>query len=104
MIQSHPGGGYEIFLIERTAGELNTLTHHSSWSQQAFDTLDVEAGLAPVRKAKIHYVILSSFGTTPTKNPRLGKFFDELDKQGVKLQEFGPEREFSPRIEIYQLK
>ena len=104
LLDSHPGGGYELFRISRTDMELISMIRHRQWSQQGYEDLEVEKGLSEVKQAKIDYVIWSSAGATPMNAPRLMKYFDELKREGILIKEFTPTRvSYAPTIRIYKI-
>lgn len=104
MLDSHPGGGYTVYRIQRTPEELISIRTHTSWSQLAYDVVNVEEGLSALKERDIRYVILSSAGATRDNSPRLARFFLGLDTTAEKIAEFPPHR-FSraPTIAIYRL-
>ncbi|MBI4369638.1 MAG: DUF2029 domain-containing protein [Elusimicrobia bacterium] len=105
MLKSHPGGGYEIWRILRSAGELISMKRHTQWSQQGYDLLDVEDGLNTLREKEIRYVVTSEEGATRRNSPRLRKFFDDLDLQAKILKDFTAGSDLTgPRIIIYEIE
>ncbi|MCB4755592.1 MAG: glycosyltransferase [Elusimicrobia bacterium] len=104
MLESHPGGGYEITRIQRTPKELLSMPRQTEWAQKGYDLLDVEEGWPALLKARIQYVVLSSFGATPDNSPRLMTFFRDLEKVGVLMKEIFPVKGgSSPVIRIYRI-
>jgi len=102
--QAQKGEGYEILRVQRTADELVTLKRLSEWSQKAGLWLDVEAGWPALKSAGIDYVVWTSKGATPDNSPRLLKYFDDLTKKGLLIQEFQPRSYLSPLIQIYKIE
>ncbi|MFA6318014.1 MAG: glycosyltransferase family 39 protein, partial [Elusimicrobiota bacterium] len=105
MVRSHPGGGYWIHRVKRSAADLRSNPEHVRLSQAETATLDVSAGLAPARALKVAYVVTSSHGATPERSPELRAFFTELTAKGRLLQEFDPVpgRLKGPSLRIYKL-
>ncbi|MBI5625003.1 MAG: glycosyltransferase family 39 protein [Elusimicrobia bacterium] len=105
MAASHPGGGYRIYRIQRSASDLRSNPEHVRMSQAETAVLDVSAGLGPARAARVEYVVVSSHGATPERSPELRRFFDELERQGRLLREFAPApgRVRGPRLKVYRL-
>jgi hypothetical protein len=105
MLESHPGGGYEILRVQRTYLELITLKRHAAWSQQGYEWLDVEGGMPALKAAGVQYVVTSSVGATRENSPRLKGFFDDLENQGLLLKEFSPPPGIdAPLVRVYQIK
>lgn len=104
LLDSHPGGGYEIYQILRGYLELDTQPGHVEWSRKGYELLDVRKGLNQARE-KVRYVVTTSHGATPEGSPELQKFFRELREQAVLIREFLPEKgkKTGPAIRIYRL-
>lgn len=90
MAASHPGGGYRILRIQRSAKDLWTAPGLVERSQADNPTLDVRSGLDPARAMRVDYVVTTGFGATPQRAPELNSFFTELQRQGKLLAEFVP--------------
>ncbi|MDE2490426.1 MAG: glycosyltransferase family 39 protein [Elusimicrobia bacterium] len=103
MAAGHPGGGYRIYRIERTALDLGTLPKIVALSQADAPMLDVRAGLAPARAAGVRWVVLSSFGARPETSPELAGFFSALKTGATLAKVFPASSRFWPTIEIYEL-
>src|SRR5581483_11874765 len=105
MRHSHPGGGYAIYRVLRSAADLHTLAGQAAFSTQGQAFLDVRDGLAAVKKEGIRYVVLTSFGAEPEHSPELGRFLSETEMKGRLLSEFDPvpRRLTGPRIRIYRI-
>jgi hypothetical protein len=102
MLDSHPGGGYDVARIYRTPVEMITLRHHVQWSSEAYDYLDVEGGLGALTAAGVRYVVVSSAGTTRENTPRLAKFFDDLETKCALVWKSETNRPtLAPSIRIY---
>jgi hypothetical protein len=106
MARAHPGGGYRILRVKRTARDLASGPRHVELSQADAPMLDVAEGLAALRRAGVSYVVTSSFGATRATLPELSRFFDELEREGRLLAVVAPEEDRSagPLLRLYQLK
>lgn len=103
MLESHPGGGYDILRIRRTSAELLSMPRHTMWSQEGYEWLDVEGGVAALSKAGVQYVVWSSIGANRENTPRLEKYFNELERQDL-VKEFKPvPGSEAPVIRIYRV-
>ncbi|OGR82357.1 MAG: hypothetical protein A3J74_02765 [Elusimicrobia bacterium RIFCSPHIGHO2_02_FULL_57_9] len=90
MAQTHPGDGYRLLRIQRTARELHSAPRHVELSQADSPVLDVRPGLDTARAARVEYVVTSSFGANPQISPELAVFFDELYGHAEFLRSFEP--------------
>lgn len=106
MAAKHPGGGYRIFRIQRSAKDLWSAPRHVAMSQADGDFLDVRPGLDPVRAVRVDYVITSSFGADPRRTREFATFFDELSSQADLVREFPsvPGKSFGPWLRVYRLR
>ncbi|NLO92398.1 MAG: glycosyltransferase family 39 protein [Elusimicrobia bacterium] len=105
MAQSHPGGGYRIYRIERSASDLESRPEHVKWSNSARDVLNVGAGLAGLEAGKIETVVLSSYGIDPARCPEYAPFIGQLQSQWRLAAEFRPgENMNGPALQIYTRK
>ncbi|MBI3299983.1 MAG: glycosyltransferase family 39 protein [Elusimicrobia bacterium] len=104
MLESHPGGGYDLLRMKRDAGDMDTGPWHRQWSDASRDTLDVAAGLSAARAAGASVAVLSSMGLG-FGTPDVGRFLDETERQGRLLAEFLPEegRVNGPHIKVYRI-
>ena len=105
MADTHPGGGWRILRIGRSARDLHSSPRHVQLSQADAPTLDVSAGLAPALSAGVSFVVLSSFGANPEHSPELAAFFADLDRRGTLLREFDPApgRVEGPVLKVYRI-
>jgi hypothetical protein len=105
MADTHPGGGWRIYRIERSARDLRSSPRHVQLSQADAPMLDVSAGLEPALAAGVSYVVVSSFGGSPEHSPELSAFFADLDRRGTLLQEFDPApgRVMGPTLKVYRI-
>jgi len=78
MSQSHPGGGYKIYRIERSAADLESRPEHVRWSNSARDMVDVRSGLDALSRLGIDAVVLSSHGLDPVRRPEYAAFVGQL--------------------------
>ncbi|HVE11861.1 MAG TPA: hypothetical protein VNI01_00585, partial [Elusimicrobiota bacterium] len=104
MAEHHPGGGYRILRMRRSALDLHAYPRHVDLSQAEAPMVDVSSGLAAARAAGVDYVVTSSHGLEPGRSPEAAKFFDELRRTRL-LKELRPlegERE-GPVLRIYGL-
>jgi hypothetical protein len=105
MTATHPGGGYRLLRIQRSAKDLWTSPELVERSQADNPTLDVRAGLDPARAMRVEYVVTSGVGATPQRSPELHSFFTELQRQGQLLSEFIPRpgETTGPVIRVWRL-
>ncbi len=105
MAETHPGGGYRVYRIQRSAKDLWSGAEHVAKSQADSPTLDLRPGLDPARAVRVDYVVTSSFGATPARSPELASFFEELNREGELLREFLPEpdRAVGPALRVYRM-
>jgi hypothetical protein len=106
MESRHPGGGWRVLRVQRTARDLFTLPGHMARSQADADFLDVRPGLDPARAARVDWVVTSSFGADPRKARELATFFDELAEQAEFVREFPVEPGVTagPWLRVFRLK
>ena len=106
MVAKHPGGGYRIYRIQRSARDLWSAPKHVALSQADGDFLDVRAGLDPVRAVRADYVVTSSIGADPRRTREFATFFDELSAQAEFVREFPsePGRTTGPWLRVYRLR
>lgn len=105
MLDSHPGGGYRVYRIQRSAKDLRLNPRLLAMSQADSAMLDLSAGLAAARAARVDYVITSDYGANPARAVELADFFDQLGREGILLKEFSPERGQvnGPLLRVYRL-
>jgi len=106
MAKTHPGGGYRILLLQRSARDLGTFHPKQVQLSQADQlVLDVGSGLEAARKARVDYVITSSYGATPEHSPELAPFFDALYREGRLAASFSPRpgATAGPTLRVFQL-
>lgn len=106
MAETHPGGGYRIYRIQRTPKDLWSNPLQVRLSQADTPTLDVRPGLDPARAVRADYVVLSSYGANPERSPELTSFFEELYREGelVKVFSPAPEEETGPVLRVFRLR
>lgn len=106
MASHHPGGGWRVLRVQRTARDLFTLPGHAAKSQADADFLDVRPGLDPARAARVGWVVTSSFGADPRKARELASFFSELAEQSELVKEFPlePGVNAGPWLRVFKLK
>ena len=106
MAAKHPGGGYRIDRIQRSARDLFSAPRHVALSQADGDFLDVRPGLDVARAARVDYVITSSFGADPRRSRELATFFSELSTQADFVREFPSEPGVAagPWLRVYRLR
>jgi hypothetical protein len=106
MAAKHPGGGYRIYRVQRSARDLWSAPKHVAVSQADGDFLDVRAGLDPARAVRVDYVITSSYGADPRRTREFATFFDELSAQAEFVREFpnSPGRVAGPWLRVYRLR
>ncbi|MBI4376032.1 MAG: glycosyltransferase family 39 protein [Elusimicrobia bacterium] len=105
MALAHPGGGYRLYRIRRSARELHSGPRHVELSQADSPTVDLRSGLDPVRALRISYVITSTFGADPRVSPELATFFQELYGSGRLAAVFEPipGKVSGPVLRIFQV-
>jgi hypothetical protein len=106
MAQRHPGGGWRIYRIQRSAGDLYTWPKEVAASQADADFLDVRPGLDPVRAVRAGWVVTSSFGADPRRARELATFFSELASGADLVREFPsePGKVTGPWLRIWRLR
>jgi len=103
MIDFHPGGGWRVFRLMRSAEDLSVPPNHLHRVEREGAFIDMRAGLAAARTAGISYVVTSSFGATPERSPELARLFKDLSTQGRVLVRFDPDGKtvVGPTLQIY---
>ncbi len=106
MAERHPGGGWRIYRIQRSAGDLLSAPRHVAASQADSDFLDVRPGLDPVRAVRANWVVTSSAGADPRHVRELATFFSELAAGADLIQEFPPEpgKIMGPWLRVWRLR
>lgn len=106
MAATHPGGGYRVLRLSRTARDLYSSPHHVELSQADAPMLDATPGLSAVRKAGVDLVVTTGHGASPERAPELAKFFRELEEQGKLVAAFSPDpgRLAGPVVRVWTLK
>lgn len=106
MAARHPGGGWRVYRIQRSAGDLFSAPRHVAASQADGDFLDVRPGLDPVRAVRVKWVVTSSFGADPRRARELATFFSELAAGSDLVREFPPEpgKTMGPWLRVWKLK
>ena len=102
MATGHPGGGYEVYQVQREAAELLSGPWHARWSASGRPVMDVHEGLGSARKADVEVVILTSYGLARNESE---PYVRQARSQGRLLAEFRPEpgKIRGPRIEIHRI-
>ena len=105
MRDSHPGGGWRVYHIKRTARDLWSNPSHVEKSQREGAFVDVREGLGSLRALGIRYVVTTSFGARPDRSPELSRFFAELSSKAGLLARFDPNEGASvgPTLLIYRI-
>lgn len=106
MAERHPGGGWRVYRVQRTAADLFSAPRHVESSQADGDFLDVRPGLDPVRAVRVKYVVTSSLGADPRRARELATFFSELASGADLVREFAPEpgRTAGPWLRVWKLR
>jgi hypothetical protein len=106
MADRHPGGGWRVYRIQRSAGDLFSAPRHVAASQADADFLDVRPGLDPVRAVRASWVVTSSFGADPRRARELATFFSELASGADLVREFPsePGRTMGPWLRVWRLR
>jgi len=106
MAERHPGGGYRIYRVQRSAGDLFSSPKHVAASQADGDFLDVRPGLDPVRAVRARWVVTSSIGADPRRARELTAFFSELASGAELVREFAPEpgKTTGPWLRVWKLR
>jgi len=106
MAAHHPGGGWRIERIRRSAADLWSGPRHVARSQADGDFLDVRPGLDTARAARVDWVITSSYGADPERALELATFFSELASGAELVREFKPVpgEVGGPWLRVYRLK
>ena len=105
MADTHPGGGWRVSRIRRSALDVHSSPRHVQLSQADAPMLDVAGGFQEAVARGVEYVVTSSYGATPQRSPELAKFFEELDSRAARLIEFDPVpgRVVGPRLCVYRV-
>jgi len=106
MARTHPGGGYRIYRILRSARDLGT--YHPKQveiSQSDAPMMDLRPGLAMARARRVGWIVTSSYGASPERSPELAAFFKELESQTEMVAVFAPSAGVlaGPILRIYWL-
>ncbi len=106
MAERHPGGGWRIYRIQRSAGDLFSSPRHVADSQADGDFLDVRPGLDTVRAVRAQWVVTSSFGADPQRASELTAFFSELAAGADLVREFSAEagKSMGPWLRVWRLR
>ncbi len=106
MAERHPGGGWRVYRIQRSAGDLFSAPKHVAASQADADFLDVRPGLDPVRAVRANWVVTSSFGADPRRARELSTFFSELAAGADLAREFPsePGKTMGPWLRVWHLR
>lgn len=106
MAERHPGGGWRVYRIQRSAGDLFSSPRHVAASQADADFLDVRPGLDPVRAVRASWVVTSSFGADPRRARELATFFSELEAGADLVREFPfePGRTKGPWLRVWKVR
>jgi hypothetical protein len=106
MAAHHPGGGWRIERIRRSAADLWSGPRHVALTQADGDFLDVRPGLDVARAARVDYAITSSFGADPRRARELATFFSELAAGADLIQEFRPVpgESVGPWLRVFRLR
>lgn len=106
MAERHPGGGWRIYRVQRSAGDLFSSPKHVASSQADADFLDVRPGLDPVRAVRASWVVTSSIGADPRRARELSTFFSELASGADLVREFAPEpgKTTGPWLRVWKLR
>ncbi|MDD5629833.1 MAG: glycosyltransferase family 39 protein [Elusimicrobia bacterium] len=106
MARTHPGGGYRIYRILRSARDLGTFhPKQVELSQADAPMVDLRPGLSAARAVKAGWVVTSSFGAGPGRSAELTAFFAELSAQSRLEASFDPVpgELAGPSLRIYRL-
>jgi hypothetical protein len=106
MARSHPGGGYRIYRILRSARDLGTFhPRQVELSQADAPMVDLRPGLSAARAVKAGWIVVSSFGAVPERSPDLTVFFSELSSQARLEASFtpAPAALAGPSLRIYRM-
>ncbi len=106
MAERHPGGGWRLYRIRRSAEDLFSAPKHVAASQADGDFLDVRPGLDPVRAVRAKWVVTSSFGADPRRARELSTFFSELAAGADLVREFPsePGETMGPWLRVWRLR
>ena len=106
MARVHPGGGYRIYRILRSARDLGTYhPKQVELSQADAPMVDLRPGLSAARAIKAGWIVTSSFGAAAGRSPELAAFFRELPAQARLEAVFVPipAELAGPTLRIYRL-
>ena len=103
MLESHPGGGYDIYRMSRDALSIDTGPEHRRLSEEARETIPVSGGLAALREKGVSVVVLSTYGIGRV-TPDYKSFLEEVIGAGRVLAEFEPAGGLKgPRIRVISI-
>jgi len=106
MADRHPGGGWRVYRVQRSASDLFSAPKHVAASQADADFLDVRPGLDPVRAVRASWVVTSTFGADPRRARELSTFFSELASGSDLVREFPsePGKTMGPWLRVWKLR
>lgn len=106
MAAKHPGGGWRVLRLARSARDLYSSPRHVEASQADAPMLDVSPGLSAVRAAGVRVVVTTGHGASPERAPELARFFAELEERAELSAAFAPEpgRLAGPVVRVWTLK
>lgn len=104
MVQSHPGGGYEVWRMRRDPVEITTGFWHRRWSESGRATLDVSAGLEALKAPGVEVVVFAN-ESMDHPSPGIARLVAETVRSGRLLAQFKPEpgRVKGPDIFVYRV-
>ena len=105
MRDSHPGGGWRVYRLKRSAADVDSNPDHVRKAQSEGAFVDASAGLSSLRALGVSYVVTSTFGARPDRSPDLARFFEELSREGRPLARFEPDEKtvVGPTLQIYRI-
>lgn len=106
MADAHPGGGWRVLRLQRSAADLRSSPGHVERSQSETPVLDARAGLSSLEKAGVRWVVTSSYGAHPDRAVELKRYFDELYAKAELVTVFAPEtgRTTGPVLRVFRLR
>jgi hypothetical protein len=105
MAATHPGGGWRVLRLARTARDLYSTPRRVEQAQADAPTLDAHEGLPALRKAGVAWAVTSSAGATLDRAPELAGYFRDLEERSRLEASFEPVpgRLAGPVLRVYRI-
>jgi len=105
MLESHPGGGWDVYQVNRDPKELHVGAWHAQASVQERAVLEPGEGLRGALDAGIEYVVLTSNGAGAGGTSAARAYVRDVETLGALEAEFRPEpgKIRGPVIRVYKI-